>query len=74
MDESIKKALEDIRPALARHAGDVEFVRFENGTVFVRFLGLCVGGPLSTLTLKAGIEEILKSKISEVKAVEAIAE
>lgn len=74
MNELIKKALEEVRPALARHAGDVEFVRFENGTVFVRFLGMCVGCPLSTLTLKAGIEEILRSKIPEVKAVEALME
>ncbi len=74
METEIKKALEDIRPALASHMGDIEFVKFENGTVFVRMLGMCHGCPLSSLTLKAGIEELLKSKIEEVKAVEAISE
>lgn len=57
---------------LARHLGNVEFVKFEDGTVYVRLLGTCHGCPLSQLTLKAGIEELLKSKIPEVVAVEAI--
>ena len=72
METEIKKALEDVRPFLARHAGDVEFVRFENGVVFVRMLGTCLGCPLSQLTLKAGIEEILRSKIKEISSVETV--
>ena len=72
MEAEIKKALEDVRPFLARHAGDVEFVRFEKGVVFVRMLGMCQGCPLSQLTLKAGIEEILRSKIKEISSVETV--
>ncbi|MDO8500092.1 MAG: NifU family protein [bacterium] len=70
--EQIKKALEEVRPMLAMHRGDVEFVKFEKGVVYVRMLGMCQGCPLSELTLKAGIEELLKSKIKEVKSVEAV--
>ena len=57
---------------LAMHAGNVEFVKFENGVAFVRLLGTCHGCPLSQLTLKSGIEEMLKAKVPEVKMVEAV--
>jgi Fe-S cluster biogenesis protein NfuA len=72
MQEQIEKALEEIRPMLAKHLGNIEFVNFENGVVYVRFLGTCHGCPLSSLTLKAGVEEMLKSKIPEVVSVEAV--
>ena len=57
---------------LAQHLGDIEFVKFENGVVYVKMLGTCVGCPLSQITLKAGVEEILKSRISGVSRVEAV--
>ena len=72
MQEQIEKTLEEIRPMLARHLGNIEFVKFEEGVVYVRFLGTCQGCPLSQLTLKAGVEEMLKSKIKEVDRVEAV--
>lgn len=72
MHDKIEKALESIRPMLAMHAGNVEFVKFENGIVFVKLLGTCHGCPLSQLTLKSGIEEMLKAKVPEVKMVEAV--
>lgn len=72
MLEQIEKALGEIRPMLARHLGNIEFVKFEEGIVYVRLLGTCHGCPLSQLTLKAGVEELLKSKIPEVVSVEAI--
>lgn len=72
MLEQIERALEEIRPMLARHLGNIEFVKFENGVVYVRFLGTCHGCPLSQLTLKAGVEEILRSKINGVKSVVAV--
>lgn len=70
--EKIEQALEEIRPMLARHLGNIEFVKFEEGVVYVRFLGTCHGCPLSQLTLKAGVEEVLKSKVPEVASVEAV--
>lgn len=68
----IQTALEEVRPMLARHLGSVEFVSFDDGIVKVRFLGTCHGCPLSTLTLKAGIESVLKEKVEGVRGVEAV--
>lgn len=70
--EHIEKTLNEIRPMLAQHLGSVEFVKFEEGVMYVRMLGTCKGCPLSQLTLKAGIEELVKSKVPEVERVEAI--
>lgn len=72
MLEQIEKTLEEIRPMLARHLGNIELVKFEEGIVYVRLLGTCHGCPLSQLTLKAGVEEFLKSRIPEVINVEAV--
>ncbi len=72
MEEDIKQALEEIRPVIGQHLGDISFVRFENGTVFVRMLGMCEHCPLSQITLKAGVEEFLKERVPEVERVEAV--
>lgn len=72
METKIEQVLEEIRPMLARHLGDIELVKFEGGIVYVRLLGTCHGCPLSQLTLKAGVEEMLRSKIPEVAGVEAV--
>ena len=72
MNQKIEQVLEEIRPMLARHLGNVEFVRFENGVAYVRMLGTCSGCPLSQLTLKAGIEELLKERVRGVERVEAV--
>ncbi|MFC1595001.1 NifU family protein [Patescibacteria group bacterium] len=69
----IKKVLEkDIRPMLAIHSGSVDFISFKDGIVKIRLQGACKGCPFSKLTLKWGIEEVLKSKIPEVKSVESV--
>ena len=73
MTDQIERALEEIRPMLARHAGNIEFVGFEDGVVKVRMLGTCHGCPLSQLTLKAGVEELLREKVPGVERVEAVA-
>lgn len=72
MDERIERTLEEIRPMLARHAGNIEFVGFKDGVVKVRMLGTCHGCPLSQLTLKAGVEELLREKVPGVERVEAV--
>ena len=72
MKELIEKTLEEIRPMLAMHAGNIEFVGMENGVVRVRLLGTCQGCPLSQLTLKGGVEELLKDKVRGVERVEAV--
>ncbi len=72
IEERIQNALAEIRPAIATHLGDIEFVRFEAGVVYVKMLGTCSHCPLSQFTLKAGVEELLKDRIPEVDKVESL--
>lgn len=67
--EQIKNVLESLRPAIINDGGDIHFVRFENGTVFVRLHGACVSCPISFITLKMGIEAQLKEKVPGVESV-----
>jgi Fe-S cluster biogenesis protein NfuA len=73
MKEKIEQALNKIRPALQADGGDVELVSVgPDGTIKVRLKGACGGCPMSQMTLKMGIERILKKEVPEVKAVEAV--
>ena len=70
MQEKVIEVLEKVRPYLVRDGGNVELVEVgEDGTVKVRLTGHCAGCPHSTMTLKNGIERILKQEIPEVKEV-----
>jgi Fe-S cluster biogenesis protein NfuA len=69
--ERVETVLGRIRPALQNDGGDVELVDVtEEGIVKVRLKGSCAGCPMSTMTLKNGIERILKQEIPEVKSVQ----
>lgn len=70
MQNLVIEALTEIRPLLAQHLGDIEFVKLENDIVYVKMLGMCDGCPLSVLTLKGGIEELLKMRVPGVAGVE----
>ena len=70
MKEKVEKVLDEIRPMLQRDGGDVELVDVDGGVVKVRLQGACAGCPMSQMTLRNGIERILKEKIPEVTAVE----
>ncbi|MGD9142261.1 MAG: NifU family protein [Dehalococcoidia bacterium] len=72
MQDKVEEILGKIRPALERDGGNVELVEVENGTVKVKLVGACAGCPMSTMTLKNGIERILKQEIPEVKEVVAV--
>jgi Fe-S cluster biogenesis protein NfuA len=72
--ENVQVVLNKIRPSLQADGGDVELVDVADGTVKVRLTGACGGCPMSTLTLKMGIERILKKELPEVKEVVAVAE
>ncbi|MCG6980420.1 MAG: NifU family protein [Deltaproteobacteria bacterium] len=73
MKEQIEQALDKIRPALQRDGGDIELVEVEeNGIVKVRLTGACGGCPMSQMTLKQGVERIVKQLVPEVKAVESV--
>jgi Fe-S cluster biogenesis protein NfuA len=73
MREQVEAALNKVRPMLQRDGGDVEFVDVaDDGVVQVRLTGACGGCPMSTLTLKNGIERILKEQVPGVTQVIAI--
>jgi len=72
MREKVEEVLNKIRPQLEADGGNVELVEVSDGTVKVRLTGACAGCPLSTMTLKMGIEKILKQEIPEVKEVIAV--
>ncbi len=73
IEEKIKEILEhEIKPMLKMHLGSLDFIGFNDGVVSVRFQGTCKGCPLSNLTLKTGIESILKEKVAGVERVEAV--
>jgi len=66
MLERVQKALDKIRPSLQADGGDVELVEVENNVVKVRLTGACGGCPFSQMTLKNGIEKIVKEEIPEI--------
>lgn len=70
--EQVDKILEKIRPSLQADGGDVELIDVEDGVVKVRLQGACRGCPMSQMTLKIGIEKILKEEIPEIKSVESV--
>ena len=75
-DETVNKIIEvldtKIRPAVARDGGDIKFKSFENGVVKVQLQGSCSGCPSSLMTLKQGVQNLLKHYVKEVKSVEAV--
>ena len=71
--KQIKGLLEErIKPAVAQDGGDISFVKFDNGVVYLELRGACAGCPSSTITLKSGIENMLKYYIPEIVSVEAV--
>ena len=72
MQDKVTEVLNKIRPLLMRDGGDVELIEVNNGTVKVKLTGACAGCPMSTMTLKMGIEKILKQEVPEIKEVVAV--
>lgn len=72
MKDKVQAVLDNIRPSLRADGGDVELVEVKDGVVSVRLKGACAGCPMSTMTLKNGIERILKQELSDVKEVIAV--
>ena len=71
MKEKVEAVLDKIRPSLLADGGNVELIEVEDGVVKVKLTGACAGCPMSTMTLKNGIEQILRQEIPEVKEVVA---
>jgi Fe-S cluster biogenesis protein NfuA len=72
LNDKVAEVLNKIRPNLVKDGGDVELVEVNDGTVKVKLVGACAGCPMSTMTLKMGIERILKREIPEIKEVVAV--
>ncbi len=73
LQEKVIKVLDSIRPGLEADGGDIKFIRIdEDNIVYVHLTGACGDCPMSQITLKQGIERIIKMQVPEIKAVEAI--
>ena len=73
MKEKVQKAIDMVRPGLQADGGDVELVDVSpEGVVKVRLTGACHGCPMSQMTLKMGIEKIIKQQVPEIKEVVSI--
>ena len=71
--EKVESTLDKVRPSLQADGGDVQLVDVgDDGIVKVRLTGACGGCPMSQMTLKMGIERILKQNIPEIRAVESV--
>jgi Fe-S cluster biogenesis protein NfuA len=73
LKKSVEDALDKVRPSLQADGGDVQLVEVgADGVVKVKLTGACGGCPMSRMTLKMGIEKILKQNVPEVKSVESV--
>ena len=73
MEEKVRKALDDIRPWLVAHGGNIQLVEVTpENIVKVKLTGACAGCPMSQMTLKHGVEKQLMEKIPEIASVEAV--
>ena len=72
MKEKIQIAIDRVRPALQADGGDVELVGVKDGVVSVRLTGACGGCPMATMTLKDGIERVIREEVPEVKEVVSV--
>ena len=73
MKEEVKKALDEIRPSLQADGGDVELIEVvEDGVVKVKLVGACHGCPMAQMTLKNGIEKMLKQTVPGVRSVVSV--
>jgi Fe-S cluster biogenesis protein NfuA len=72
MRDKIEAVLDKIRPSLIADGGNVKLVEVNDGVVKLKLTGACAGCPMSTMTLKNGIERILKQELPEVKEVVSV--
>lgn len=69
MQEKVEEILKKIRPSLQADGGDVELIDVKEGIVKVKLTGACSGCPMSSITLKNGIERLLKEELPDIKEV-----
>jgi len=68
-EDKIKEILDKLRPFLINDGGNIEFVKYEDNIVYVRFIGACAMCGIIDVTLKEGVEAAIMTEIPEVKAV-----
>ncbi len=74
IEEQIKNVIHKLRPYLQRDGGDIEYVDFKDGIVYVRMLGACAGCTMIDETLKDGVEQILMEEVPGVLGVQNVLE
>jgi len=72
MREKVEAALEQVRPTLKADGGDVQLIDVKDGVVTLKLVGACGGCPMATMTLKGGIERVIKEQVPEVKEIVAV--
>ncbi len=72
LEQRIGAALDEIRPHLQRDGGDIEFVAIEGKILKVKLQGACSGCPMALQTLKQGVEDLVRERVPEIEAVEAV--
>ncbi|MFH0749149.1 MAG: NifU family protein [Candidatus Bathyarchaeota archaeon] len=70
--ENVRKVIDKIRPNLQADGGDIELLGVDKGVVSVKLKGACAGCPMSMMTIKWGVENLLKKEVPEVIRVDAI--
>ena len=71
-EEKVKEIITEIRPMLQSHGGDIEFVALDSNIVKVKLRGACSGCPSAQITIKQGVERMLKEKLPLIKEVIAV--
>lgn len=72
MREKVEAALDKIRPALQADGGDAELVDIQDGVATVRLTGACSGCPMSTITLRTGVERVIRQEVPGIRKVVAV--
>ena len=72
MEEKVAAVIDEIRPMLQAHGGDIQLVGVEEGVVKVKLQGACAGCPGALMTLKAGVERRIKEQVPEIERVESV--
>jgi len=70
--DKVRRVIDELRPNLQADGGDIELLGVDKGVVKVRLRGACAGCPMSAMTIKWGVENLLKRKIPEVVRVDAV--
>lgn len=72
IEERINNVLDKLRPFLVNDGGDIEFLKYEDGVCYIKFVGACASCPMKLITLNEGIKEALINEIEEVQDVKLV--